>query len=111
MYMCVALLSIYVSVALCPRPNKRPLSLFLSLWCVCIPIYLRLSFSLCVADARVRARRIRYGGSRRASFHEGWVECRDKHEAKRMAAMLNGNRIGTKKKAGSCLYPCMHTHA
>jgi len=42
----------------------------------------------------VRARRIKYGGNRKINYTEGWVEFKDKREAKLVAAALNNTTIG-----------------
>jgi ESF2/ABP1 family protein len=47
-------------------------------------------------------RRIKSGGSHRKKFLEGWVEFEDKKVAKKVAGMLNAERIGNKK--GDLLY-------
>ena len=45
-------------------------------------------------DPKVRARRIKYGGNRKINYTEGWVEFKDKREAKLVAAALNNTTIG-----------------
>lgn len=47
-------------------------------------------------------RRIKSGGSRKKQFTEGWIEFEDKKVAKKVAVMLNAERIGGKK--GDFLY-------
>jgi ESF2/ABP1 family protein len=42
-------------------------------------------------------RRVKAGGSKRKQFTEGWVEFEDKKVAKKVAVMLNAERIGGKK--------------
>jgi ESF2/ABP1 family protein len=42
-------------------------------------------------------RRVKSGGSKRKQFTEGWVEFEDKKIAKKVAVMLNAERIGGKK--------------
>jgi ESF2/ABP1 family protein len=42
-------------------------------------------------------RRVKSGGSRKKQYTEGWVEFEDKKVAKRVAKMLNAERIGGKK--------------
>ena len=42
-------------------------------------------------------RRVKAGGSKRRQFTEGWVEFEDKKVAKKVAGLLNAQRIGTKK--------------
>jgi ESF2/ABP1 family protein len=42
-------------------------------------------------------RRVKAGGSKRKQFTEGWVEFEDKKVAKKVAVMLNAERIGAKK--------------
>ena len=42
-------------------------------------------------------RRIKSGGSKKKQFKEGWVEFEDKKVAKKVAEMLNAQRIGGKK--------------
>jgi len=42
-------------------------------------------------------RRVKAGGSKRRQFTEGWVEFEDKKIAKKVAGLLNAQRIGTKK--------------
>jgi len=42
-------------------------------------------------------RRVKAGGSKRRQFTEGWVEFEDKKVAKKLAGLLNAQRIGTKK--------------
>ena len=42
-------------------------------------------------------RRAKAGGSKRRQFTEGWVEFEDKKVAKKVAGLLNAQRIGTKK--------------
>ncbi|KAI1720883.1 activator of basal transcription 1 [Ditylenchus destructor] len=39
------------------------------------------------------------GGKRRKRYTEGWVEFKSKSEAKRTAAMLNGNPVGGKRRS------------
>lgn len=48
-------------------------------------------------DAKVRARRVKYGGNKKKCFTEGWAEFRKKKHAKVAAETLNGNIIGGKK--------------
>jgi hypothetical protein len=43
------------------------------------------------------SRRAKAGGSKRRQFTEGWVEFEDKKVAKKVAGLLNAQRIGTKK--------------
>ena len=62
-------------------------------------VLLRPVVLLCPADAKVRARRVRYGGNRKDNFTEGWVEFKDKHVAKRAAALLNGHIIGARAES------------
>jgi ESF2/ABP1 family protein len=47
-------------------------------------------------------RRVKFGGSRKKHFSEGWVEFEDKTVAKKVAKLLNAERIGSKK--GDVLY-------
>ncbi|KAF9579192.1 RNA-binding ATPase activator esf2 [Lunasporangiospora selenospora] len=49
-------------------------------------------------DAKVAARRKKYGGNRRQNFTEGWVEFMDKSIAKQVAQSLNTTTIGGKKR-------------
>lgn len=42
-------------------------------------------------------RRVKAGGSKRRQFTEGWVEFENKMIAKKVAGLLNAQRIGTKK--------------
>ena len=48
-------------------------------------------------DASVARRRALNGGNRKKKFVEGWIEFEDKRDAKRCAAMLNGQIVGGKK--------------
>mmetsp|Transcript_31981 Transcript_31981/g.55127 ORF Transcript_31981/g.55127 Transcript_31981/m.55127 type:complete len:175 (+) Transcript_31981:1392-1916(+) len=45
-----------------------------------------------------RKLRREHGGNTRKSYVEGWVEFKDKREAKRVALMYNGAEIGGKKR-------------
>jgi len=50
-------------------------------------------------DPSVRLRRKRFGGNTGKNFTEGWVEFRDKAQARATAQMLNGNAIGGKRRS------------
>ena len=48
-------------------------------------------------DAAIARRRKLNGGSRKKKFTEGWIEFENKRDAKKCAAMLNGQIVGGKK--------------
>ncbi|KAJ1673454.1 RNA-binding ATPase activator esf2, partial [Spiromyces aspiralis] len=48
-------------------------------------------------DEKVHKRRAKYGGNRKKSYIEGWIEFKDKRVAKMVAEMLNNRQIGGKK--------------
>ncbi|KAK9477193.1 hypothetical protein V1514DRAFT_334470 [Lipomyces japonicus] len=48
-------------------------------------------------DPKAYARRVRFGGNKKRSFVEGWIEFKEKKKAKLAASTLNGNIIGGKK--------------
>lgn len=48
-------------------------------------------------DPSITRRRAMNGGSRKKKYVEGWVEFEDKRDAKKCAAMLNGQIVGGKK--------------
>ena len=50
-------------------------------------------------DPAARARRKRAGGNTGKKFLEGWVEFRDKKEAKKCAEMLHGRQVGGKRRS------------
>ncbi|KAG2180182.1 hypothetical protein INT43_003971, partial [Umbelopsis isabellina] len=50
-------------------------------------------------DAKIAARRKKYAKNNKQNFTEGWVEFKDKKQAKAVAAMLNTQQIGGKKKS------------
>ncbi|PVU99066.1 hypothetical protein BB559_001023 [Furculomyces boomerangus] len=50
-------------------------------------------------DPSMRKRRIKQGGSRRKGFTEGWIEFIDKKIAKTVAASLNSQPMGGKKRS------------
>lgn len=50
-------------------------------------------------DASVRRRRISAGGGSGERFIEGWVEFYNKKDAKNLALLLNGSRVGPKKSS------------
>lgn len=52
-----------------------------------------------IADALARKNRKQHGGNSGKNFTEGWVEFEDKADAKRVAAMLNGQPIGGKRRS------------
>ena len=52
-----------------------------------------------VADPALRKQRKQKGGNTGKNFTEGWVEFEDKAVAKQVAAMLNGNPIGGKRRS------------
>uniref|UniRef100_A0A803MGS7 RRM domain-containing protein n=1 Tax=Chenopodium quinoa TaxID=63459 RepID=A0A803MGS7_CHEQI len=58
-----------------------------------------VSMSLCGTDPEAQMRRKRSGGFRGLEFSEGWVEFADKHVAKKVANMLNGEQMGGKKRS------------
>lgn len=47
----------------------------------------------------MRKKRKKSGGNSGKNFTEGWVEFEDKTEAKRVAAMLNGQQMGGKRRS------------
>jgi hypothetical protein len=49
-------------------------------------------------DASVTRRRRKMGGNKRVKYEDGWVEFADKKKARRVAAMLNGQPIGSKNR-------------
>ncbi|KAG0250922.1 RNA-binding ATPase activator esf2 [Mortierella polycephala] len=50
-------------------------------------------------DAKVAARRKKYGGNKKQNFTEGWVEFKDKSVAKQIAKTLNATIIGGNKNS------------
>ncbi|KAG0299409.1 RNA-binding ATPase activator esf2 [Dissophora globulifera] len=50
-------------------------------------------------DAKVAARRKKYGGNKKQNFTEGWVEFKDKSVAKQVAKSLNTTIIGGNKNS------------
>jgi ESF2/ABP1 family protein len=46
-------------------------------------------------DAKIAARRKKYAKNNKQNFTEGWVEFKDKKQAKAVAAMLNTQQIGS----------------
>ena len=50
-------------------------------------------------DAKIRAKRKKFGGNTGKKFVEGWVEFRDKKHAKRCAEMLHGREVGGKRRS------------
>ncbi|KAF9307072.1 RNA-binding ATPase activator esf2 [Mortierella antarctica] len=50
-------------------------------------------------DAKVAARRKKYGGNKKQNYTEGWVEFKDKSIAKQVANSLNTTVIGGKKNS------------
>ncbi|KAG0037053.1 RNA-binding ATPase activator esf2 [Podila clonocystis] len=50
-------------------------------------------------DAKVAARRKKYGGNKKQNYTEGWVEFKDKAIAKQVAKSLNTTVIGGKKNS------------
>eukprot|EP00036_Acanthoecidae_sp_10tr_P017898 CAMPEP_0206305272 /NCGR_PEP_ID=MMETSP0106_2-20121207/10178_1 /ASSEMBLY_ACC=CAM_ASM_000206 /TAXON_ID=81532 /ORGANISM="Acanthoeca-like sp., Strain 10tr" /LENGTH=322 /DNA_ID=CAMNT_0053736115 /DNA_START=59 /DNA_END=1027 /DNA_ORIENTATION=- len=48
-------------------------------------------------EARIAAKRKKFGGSRKTNYVEGWVEFEDKRVARRVAQDLNGTNVGGKK--------------
>ncbi|KAF9434653.1 RNA-binding ATPase activator esf2 [Entomortierella beljakovae] len=50
-------------------------------------------------DAKVAARRKKYGGNKKQNYTEGWVEFLDKNIAKQVANSLNTTTIGGSKKS------------
>jgi ESF2/ABP1 family protein len=51
------------------------------------------------ADESVRRKRKKQGGNSGRNFTEGWVEFEDKAEAKRVAASLNGQPMGGRRRS------------
>lgn len=51
------------------------------------------------ADPLARKKRKQRGGNSGKNFTEGWVEFEDKADAKRVAAMLNGQQMGGKRRS------------
>ena len=49
-------------------------------------------------DAAVTKRRRKMGGNKRIKYEDGWVEFMDKKKARQVAAMLNGQPIGSKNR-------------
>ncbi|RUS33046.1 hypothetical protein BC938DRAFT_473337 [Jimgerdemannia flammicorona] len=49
-------------------------------------------------DAKVAARRKKYGGNKKKNFTEGWVEFKDKKIAKKVALTLNTKPMGGNKR-------------
>lgn len=49
-------------------------------------------------DAAARKKRLRNGGNKKKRYVEGWVEFKSKKIAKEIAAYLNGNSVGGKKR-------------
>lgn len=49
-------------------------------------------------DPSVTRRRRKMGGNKRVKYEDGWVEFMDKKKARRVAAMLNGQPIGSKNR-------------
>lgn len=49
-------------------------------------------------DAAVTRRRRKMGGNKRVKYEDGWVEFADKKKARQVAAMLNGQPIGSKNR-------------
>ncbi|KAF9924562.1 Activator of basal transcription 1 [Linnemannia zychae] len=50
-------------------------------------------------DAKIAARRKKYGGNKKQNYTEGWVEFKDKSIAKQVAKSLNATIIGGSKKS------------
>ncbi|RKP11684.1 hypothetical protein BJ684DRAFT_12604, partial [Piptocephalis cylindrospora] len=50
-------------------------------------------------DPKARYHRKKYGGNKKKSFSEGWVEFADKRVAKRVALALNAQPIGGSKRS------------
>ncbi|KAH8551038.1 hypothetical protein BGW37DRAFT_48543 [Umbelopsis sp. PMI_123] len=50
-------------------------------------------------DPKITARRKKYANNSKQNYTEGWVEFKDKKQAKAVAAMLNTQQIGGKKKS------------
>ncbi len=59
----------------------------------------RKTFPTPLPDPSVRKRRKRMGGNSGKNFAEGWAEFEDKRVAKRVAAQLNGNPMGGKRRS------------
>ena len=90
--------------------GERGLSLWVSSRCTSSPASLmtvpgRLAFSSRMTalshmpDPSVRKRRKKLGGNSGKNFSEGWVEFEDKRMAKAVAAQLNGNPMGGKRRS------------
>lgn len=65
-------------------------------------LFLRRKFAntyTCAADPALRKQRKQKGGNTGKNFTEGWVEFEDKAVAKQVAAMLNSNPIGGKRRS------------
>ncbi|KAF9162066.1 RNA-binding ATPase activator esf2 [Actinomortierella ambigua] len=54
---------------------------------------------LAAEDAKIAARRKKYGGNKKQNFTEGWIEFKDKTVAKTVARTLNTTIIGGKKNS------------
>ncbi|KAF9972918.1 hypothetical protein BGZ73_003890 [Actinomortierella ambigua] len=54
---------------------------------------------LAAEDAKIAARRKKYGGNKKQNYTEGWVEFKDKTVAKTVARTLNTTIIGGKKNS------------
>jgi len=50
-------------------------------------------------DGKIRAKRKKFGGNTGKKFIEGWVEFKDKKDAKRCAEMLHGREVGGKRRS------------
>ncbi|CAI5511590.1 unnamed protein product [Closterium sp. Naga37s-1] len=76
-------------------PRMKPLKLrhLLSPYAEILRIYLTPE------DPAARQRRRAAGGSRNKNFTEGWVEFARKRDAKRVAALLNGQPMGGKNRS------------
>ncbi|KAI8141698.1 hypothetical protein BJV82DRAFT_560959 [Fennellomyces sp. T-0311] len=53
-------------------------------------------------DARVTAKRRKFHKNKRVNYTEGWVEFKDKRQAKRLASFLNARQVGGKR--GNAFY-------
>lgn len=50
-------------------------------------------------DTSIHQKRVKYGGNKKKNYTEGWVEFKNKRDAKLCEATLNGNNIGGKKSS------------
>ena len=60
----------------------------------CVKFHLRGITFMSIADETLRRKRMKAGGNRGIKYIEGWVEFKDKAEAKSTASALHGTRVG-----------------